>query len=58
VKLRTAIEIFNLLHEVYGGNTLSRAHVFEWHKRFSEGREDVEANEQPGCPVKMKIWKR
>jgi hypothetical protein len=34
--------MFNLLCETYGDNTLSRAFVFEWHKRFSEGREDVE----------------
>jgi hypothetical protein len=26
---------------VFGKNTLLRAHLFEWHKRFSEGREDV-----------------
>jgi hypothetical protein len=28
--------------------------VFEWHKRFSEAREDVEDDEQPGHPVTMK----
>jgi hypothetical protein len=43
VKLnKTATETFNLLHEAYGKNILSRAHVLEWHKKFSEGREDVE----------------
>jgi len=25
--------------------------VSEWHKRFSEGKEDVEDDEQPGCLV-------
>jgi hypothetical protein len=25
--------------------------VFEWHKRFPEGREDVEADERPDRPV-------
>jgi len=39
---KIATETFNLLHEAYGENTLPRAHVFEWHKRFSEGRVDVE----------------
>jgi hypothetical protein len=43
VKLKkTATEMFSVSHEAYGENTLSRAHVFEWHKRFSEGREAME----------------
>jgi hypothetical protein len=43
VKLKkTATEMFNLLYKAYGENTLSRAYVFKWHKRFAEGREDVE----------------
>jgi len=43
VKLnKIATEMFNLLCEVYGENTLSRAHMFEWYKRFSEGREGME----------------
>jgi hypothetical protein len=33
---KTATEI-----EGYAENSLSRAHVFEWHKKFSEGTEDV-----------------
>jgi hypothetical protein len=36
---------FNLLCEANGENILSRAHVFEWHKMFSEGRDDVEDGE-------------
>jgi hypothetical protein len=28
--------------------------VFEWYKRFSEGRENVEDDKQPGCLVTMK----
>jgi hypothetical protein len=28
--------------------------VFEWHNRFSEGREDVEDDEWSGHPVMMK----
>lgn len=26
---------------------LSKAHVFEWHKRFLNGRKDVENNDRP-----------
>jgi hypothetical protein len=43
-----------LLREVYGEDTLSRAWVFEWHRRFLGGREDVEDDERPGHPVTMK----
>jgi len=56
VKLKKSdTETFNMLHEAYGEMTLSRAYVFEWHKRFSEGREDVEDDERPGQPVTTKM---
>jgi hypothetical protein len=42
---KTTTEMFNLLNEVYGENTLSRAHVSEWCKRLSEGRQAVEDDE-------------
>jgi hypothetical protein len=29
---------------------MSRARAFEWHKRFSEGRESVKDDDCPGCP--------
>lgn len=52
VKLnKTPTECFNLLKQVYGDESLSRARVFEWHKRFSDGRDSVEDNERPGRPV-------
>jgi hypothetical protein len=58
VKLKkAATEILKLLHDAYGETTLSRVHMFEWHKRSSEGREYVEENEQPGHLVMMKMWK-
>jgi hypothetical protein len=47
----TAMDMFNLLCEVCGENTLSRACLFEWHKRFSEERQDVEDDGHPGCLV-------
>ena len=47
VKLKkTPTETFVVLREVYGKDALSRAHVFAWHKRFSEGIEDVEDEEE------------
>jgi len=40
VKLKkSTIETFQLLTGAYGEDFMSRARVFEWHERFSEGRE-------------------
>ncbi|XP_039610931.1 protein GVQW3-like [Polypterus senegalus] len=51
VKLnKTPTECFQMLTGAYGEYCMSRARVFEWHKRFSEGRENVEDNERPGRP--------
>ncbi|GFV84914.1 hypothetical protein TNCV_4298961 [Trichonephila clavipes] len=44
------IKHFKYKTEAYGDETLSRAHVFEWYKRFSRGRdsgEDDECAERP-----------
>jgi hypothetical protein len=51
---KTATETYQLLREVCGEDTLSRARVFEWHRRFLGGREDMEDDERPGRPVTMK----
>lgn len=51
VKLnKTPTECCAMLKEVYGEESLSRARVFEWYKRFREGREDVNDDERPGRP--------
>ncbi|XP_015376246.1 PREDICTED: putative uncharacterized protein FLJ37770 [Diuraphis noxia] len=47
---KSATECFNLLTEVYGDSVLSRPRVFEWHKRFREGREEVEDDLRVGRP--------
>ena len=52
VKLnKTPTECYKLLQEAYGDSSLSRARVFEWCKRFSEGRESTEDDQRPGRPV-------
>ena len=52
VKLKKSpMECFQMLKEVFGDNAMSRARVFLWHKRFSEGREEVEDDERPGRSV-------
>ena len=54
VKLKkTPTECYKLLKEVYGEDSLSRARVFGWHKRFSEGRESTDDDQRPGCPVSV-----
>jgi hypothetical protein len=42
---KTATKMYQLLREVYREDALSRARVFEWHRRFLGGREDVEDDE-------------
>ena len=37
--------------EVYGKECMSRTRVFEWHKRFREGRTDVEDDERSRRPT-------
>ena len=39
---RTPSETLTLLQQVYKKDVMSRSGVFEWHKRFKEGREDFE----------------
>ena len=52
VKLgKTATETLSLLRDVYGDETMSRARVFEWHKRFASGRDDVEDDPKYGRPT-------
>jgi hypothetical protein len=47
VKLKkSATETFQLLTEAYGEDCMSRACVFGWHKRFSEGRKSVKDDDR------------
>ena len=49
VKLgKTATETHDLLRIVYADDSLSRTQVFEWFKKFKEGREVIEDNPRPG----------
>src|SRR6476469_851418 len=51
---KSATETFLLLKEVYGNECLSRARVFEWFKRFQDGREDVEDDSRTVRPSTSK----
>ena len=51
VKLgKLATETLKMLSNVYGDSSMSRTRVFEWHKRFMEGRKDVEDDPKSGRP--------
>ena len=43
-----------MLRTAFGEQCLSRAHIFEWHKRFKEGRDFVDDNPQSGRPTTSK----
>ena len=48
-KLRkNATETYGMLQTVFGASCMNRASVFEWHKRFMEGRESVRDDERCG----------
>uniref|UniRef100_A0A8C4QX94 Mos1 transposase HTH domain-containing protein n=1 Tax=Eptatretus burgeri TaxID=7764 RepID=A0A8C4QX94_EPTBU len=47
---KTPYESFTMLQQVYGEETMSRTRAFEWHKRFKEGRGEVEDDPRSGRP--------
>ncbi|KAG5322109.1 SETMR methyltransferase, partial [Acromyrmex heyeri] len=48
---KSASETFRLMQQVYGSQCLGRTAVFEWHKRFLEGREILEDDKKSGRPI-------
>ncbi|KAG5310897.1 GVQW3 protein, partial [Acromyrmex insinuator] len=49
-KLGKSAETFRSMQQVYGSQCLGRI-VFEWHKRFLEGRETLEDDKKLGRPI-------
>ena len=47
-------ESLKMLQEAYRDQAMSRARVFEWHRRFREGEEDVEDKPRSGRPSSSK----
>ncbi|XP_011146696.2 putative uncharacterized protein FLJ37770 [Harpegnathos saltator] len=43
-------EAFKMLKKAFGDNTMSQPRVYEWYKRFQEGREDIEDDARSGRP--------
>ena len=44
IKCSKALEMLTV---AFGESTLSQKSVYKWYKRFTEGREDVDDDEQP-----------
>ena len=47
----SATKTVELIEKAYGDAALSRTTIFEWHKRFREGRERVKDDERSGRPT-------
>lgn len=55
VKLsKPASETLEMLKLVYGEEVISRARVFDWHKRFKGSRDDIHDDARSGHPVTHK----
>ena len=46
-------ETYGMLQTVFRPSCMNRASVFEWHKRFKEGRESVRDNKRCGRNKEM-----
>ena len=42
---KNATETYGMLQTAFGASSRNRASVFEWHKRFKEGRESMRDDE-------------
>ena len=42
---KNATETYGMIQTAFGASCMNRASVFEWHKRFKEGRESVRDDE-------------
>ena len=45
---KNATETYGMLQTTFGTSCMNRSSVFEWHKRFKEGRESVRDDERCG----------
>ena len=45
---KNATETYGMLETAFGASCMNRASVFEWHKRFKEGRESIRDDERCG----------
>ena len=50
-----ARETYGMLQTAFGASCMNRASVFEWHKRFKEGRESAREDERCGRSKEVNI---
>ena len=50
---KNAIETYGMLQTAFRPSGMNQASVFEWHKRFKEGRESVRDDERCGRSKKV-----
>ena len=51
---KNARETYGMLQTAFRASCMNRASVFEWHKRFKEGRQSVRDDERCGRSKKVK----
>ena len=51
---KNATKTYGMLQTAFGASCMNRATVFEWHKRFKEGRESVRDDERCGRSKKVR----
>jgi transposase len=47
---KSTSESLQMLTEIYGADAIKKSSVFEWHKKFKEGREDMKDDKRTGRP--------
>ena len=52
---KNATETYGMLQTAFGASCMNRVSVFEWHKRFKEGRESVRDDERWGRSKEVNI---
>ena len=50
---KTPTETYKMIRKTRGDSGVSRALVFKWHKRFSEGRDNLQDDKRPGRPTSI-----
>ena len=54
---KNATETYGMFQTAFGASCMNRASVFEWHKRFKEGRESVRDDERCGRSKEVRTAK-
>ena len=53
--VKNATEMYGMLQTAFRPSCMNRTSVFEWHKRFKEGRESVRDDERCGRSKEVNI---